>query len=470
VTDTLRVPPHNTQAEQSLLGGLMLDNQTWDDIADQIAEADFYRRDHRLIFATIARLADAGQPLDLVTLSENLESRGQIEAAGGLPYLSALARETPSAVNVKAYARIVREHSVQRQLISALTAISDMAFGAEGRETAELLDESERRILSIADQTARHGQGFQPARSVMADVVARIEDLRERGSEIPGLETGFADLDRITGGLHPGELVFLAGRPSMGKTAFALNVTEHVAVRGRQPVALFSLEMPAEAIGQRLVASVRRINLQRLRTAALQDAQWPRLSTAVGEVTSAPLHIDDTSALSPLELRSRARRLKRELGALGLVVIDYLQLMTVPGTRENRTNEVAAISRALKGLAKELGCPVLALSQLNRNLEQRPNKRPVMADLRESGSIEQDADIVAFVYRDEIYQADSKHKGTAELIIGKHRNGPLATVRLAYLGQYTRFEDLARDPFEAESKPPPNGKLKAKGTTRPDLN
>jgi replicative DNA helicase len=428
----------------------MLDNQTWDNVADKVAEADFYRREHRLIFAALQRLAEDEQPFDVVTLAEILERSGGLEDAGGLPYLGAIANETPSAANVKAYAKIVREHSVQRQLISVGTAISDMAFGPEGREAADLLDEAERRVFEIAEQAARGGGGFQPLKALLGKAVNRIELLFQRNEPITGLPSGFTDFDRKTSGLQPSDLIVIAGRPSMGKTAFAMNIAENVAIEAKQPVALFSMEMPGEALAMRMMSSLGRIDQHRVRTGTLEDDEWPRLTSSVNMLAQAPMFIDDTPALTPTEVRARARRLKRELGALGLIVIDYLQLMQAPGIGENRATEISAISRSLKALAKELAVPVIALSQLNRNLEQRPNKRPVMSDLRESGSIEQDADLVVFIYRDEVYNEDSKDKGLAEIIIGKQRNGPIGTLQLTFLGRYTKFESFVADVYGQE--------------------
>ena len=381
--DALRVPPHSLQAEQSLLGGLMLDNQTWDSVADKVNHGDFYRREHRLIFAAVRDLAARDQPFDVVTLAEWLERTGQLEDAGGLPYLGVIATGTPSAANVKAYAKIVRERSVLRQLISVGTGISDIAFNTEGREVAELLDEAERRVFEIAEQEQRGGGGFQPLRSLLGKAVERIEILFQRNEPITGLPTGFADFDEMTSGLQPSDLIIVAGRPSMGKTSFAMNLAENVALAVKRPVAIFSMEMPGDALAMRMMSSLGRIDQHRVRTGKLEEDEWPRLTSAVNMLADAPMYIDDTPALSPTEVRARARRLKREHGDLALIVLDYLQLMQVPGNSENRATEISAISRALKALAKELKVPVVALSQLNRSLEQRPNKRPVMSDLRE---------------------------------------------------------------------------------------
>ncbi len=445
-TEALRVPPHSIQGEQSVLGGLMLDNSTWDQVADRVTRKDFYRREHQLIFRAVEALAERSQPFDVVTLSEELERRGELEEAGGLAYLGTLAKDTPSAANIRAYADIVREHSVMRQMIRVGTGIADRGFNPEGRTSVELLDEAERDVFEIAEQRTRGGEGFQPIRTLLTKAVDRIETLFQQDDPITGLGTGFSDFDAKTSGLQPADLIIVAGRPSMGKTSFAMNVAENVAIAVRRPVAVFSMEMPGEALAMRMMASLGRIDQHRVRTGRLEEDEWPRLTGAVSMLSGAPLHIDDTAALTPTELRARSRRLKRELGDLGLIVVDYLQLMQAPGG-ENRTNEISLISRSLKALAKELNVPVIALSQLNRNLEQRPNKRPVMSDLRESGSIEQDADLVVFIYRDEVYNEDSSDKGMAEIIIGKQRNGPTGVVRLAFLGQYTKFENFIDDVY-----------------------
>ena len=449
-TDSLRTPPHNIHAEQSLLGGLMLDNSTWDRIADVVVERDLYRREHRLVFRAITKLAEADQPFDVVTLAETLERTEQLESAGGLSYLGTLVNETPSAANIKAYAKIVRDTSVLRQMIAAGTDIADSAYNPGGRDATELLDNAERRVFEIAEQESRGGGGFQPIKTLLTRAVERIDDLYRRDEPITGLSTGFTDFDTMTSGLQPSDLIIVAGRPSMGKTSFAMNLAEHAAIQGRLPVAVFSMEMPGDALAMRMMASLGRIDSHRVRTGKLEDDEWPRLTSAVNILAGASLFIDDTPALSPTELRARARRLKREQGGLGLVVIDYLQLMQAPGSNENRTTEISAISRSLKALAKELAVPVIALSQLNRSLEQRPNKRPVMSDLRESGAIEQDADLIVFIYRDEVYNQESKDKGVAEIIIAKQRNGPIGNCRLAFLGKYTKFENYTDNYYGEE--------------------
>jgi replicative DNA helicase len=446
--EALKVPPHSIQGEQSVLGGLMLDNATWDQVADMLVEEDFYRKEHRLIFAAIAGLAEQSQPFDLVTIAETLERRASLEDAGGLPYLVTLAEETPSAANIKSYAGIVREYSVMRQLISVGTEISDSAFHPEGRDSAELLDNAETKVFAIAEQRSKGGGGFSPIKSLLTKAVDRIETLFQQDEPITGLSTGFNDFDAMTSGLQPADLIIVAGRPSMGKTTFAMNIAEHVAIQSKKAVAVFSMEMPGDALAMRMMSSLGRIDQLRVRTGKLEDDEWPRLSSAVSMLAETQLFIDDTPALTPTEVRARSRRLKREHKDLGLIVLDYLQLMQAPGEGDNRTGEISAISRALKALAKELDVPVIALSQLNRSLEQRTNKRPIMSDLRESGAIEQDADLIVFIYRDEVYNEDSSDKGMAEIIIGKQRNGPIGTTRLTFLGQYTKFENYIEDIYD----------------------
>ena len=446
-TEALKVAPHSVEAEQSVLGGLMLDNNAWDKIADAVVEEDFYRRDHRLIFRAISDLAARTEPFDVITLSEWLDKQGLLDDAGGLAYLGTLAKDTPSAANIAAYAAIVRERSVLRQLISVGNEISNSAYQPEGRSTEELLDDAERRVFKIAEQGARGKEGFTAIKDLLVKAVDRIDTLFQQDDPITGVPTGWTDFDEMTSGLQRGDMVIVAGRPSMGKTTFAMNIAEHAAIKSGLPTAVFSMEMPGESLAMRMLSSLGRIDQHRVRTGKLEDDDWPRLTSAVGLLAEAPMFIDDTPALSPNELRARARRLAREHGELGLIVIDYLQLMQVHGSSENRTNEISEISRSLKSLAKEMDVPVIALSQLNRSLEQRPNKRPVMSDLRESGAIEQDADLIVFIYRDEVYNEDSPDKGTAEIIIGKQRNGPIGTTRLTFLGQYTRFENFIHDVY-----------------------
>lgn len=442
-TEALKVPPHSIEAEQSVLGGLMIDNESWDRVADVVGEEDFYRRDHRLVFRAIRHLAEEAQPFDVVTLAEWLDKQGELDAAGGISYLGALVNNTPSAANIKSYSAIVRERSVLRQLIQVAGTIADSAYSPEGRKIEELLDDAEKHVFQIADQGARGRKGFTGIKDLLVKAVDRIDYLYQQENAITGVPTGFDDFDDKTSGLQRSDLIIIAGRPSMGKTTFAMNIAENAAIKYKVPVAVFSMEMPGEQLAMRMMSSLGRIDQHKVRTGKLEDDDWPRLTSAVGILSEAPLYIDDTPGLTPTELRARARRLSREHG-LGLIVIDYLQLMQAPsGAKENRATEISEISRNLKSLAKELNVPVIALSQLNRSLEQRPNKRPVMSDLRESGAIEQDADLIVFIYRDEVYNEDSPDKGTAEIIIGKQRNGPIGTTRLAFLGQYTRFENLA---------------------------
>jgi replicative DNA helicase len=445
-TDTLKVPPHSLQAEQAVLGGLMLDNSVWDNIADHVVEEDFYRRDHRLIFRAIADLTEKNNPSDAVTLSEWLEKNQLLEDVGGLAALGALVQNTPSAANIKAYADIVREHSVQRQLIEVGNRIAGSGFQTEGQDTESLLSEAEQLVFDIAERGKRGKHGAVRISALLGLVVDRIDKLSQQDDPITGVPTGFADIDAKTAGLQPSDLIIIAGRPSMGKTTLAMNFAENAAIKHNIPVVIFSMEMPGEQLALRMMSSLGYIDQHKIRTGKLEEDDWPRLTSAVSLLDSAPLFIDDTPALSPVELRARARRLRREHD-IGMIVIDYMQLMQVPGTRENRTNEISEISRNLKALAKELRVPVIALSQLNRSLEQRVDKRPVMSDLRESGAIEQDADVIMFIYRDEVYNEESPQKGMAEIIIGKQRNGPIGTCHLTFRGQFTRFENYAADTY-----------------------
>lgn len=452
-TEALKIPPHSIEAEQSVLGGLMLDNSSWDKVADLLVEQDFYRHDHQLIFRGIAQLFEQSQPVDVITLAEWHDKRGELDQVGELAYLGMLARNTPSAANIGAYANIVRERSTLRQLIQVGSSISNVAFNPDGRSSEEMLDLAEQQVFAIAEKGAKRGGGFIQVKDVLSKVVDRIDTLFEQDSPITGLSTGFTDFDMQTSGLQPADLVIVAGRPSMGKTTFAMNLAENAAMKSKQPVAVFSMEMPADALAMRMLSSLGQIDQHRLRTGRLNDDDWPRLTSAIALLNEAPLFIDDTPALSPTELRARSRRLKREHG-LSLIVIDYIQLMQASGNgrNENRATEISEISRSLKALAKELSVPVVALSQLNRSLEQRPNKRPIMSDLRESGAIEQDADLIVFIYRDEVYNEDSPDKGKAEIIIGKQRNGPIGTVALTFQGKYTRFENFAYNNYDDYSE------------------
>jgi replicative DNA helicase len=441
----IKLPPHSVEAEQSVLGGLLLENAAWDKIADMIGESDFYRADHRLIYRHVSKLIGNSRPADVITVSESLESTRELDGIGGVAYLGALAQNTPTAANIRRYAEIVRERAVMRKLAEVGTEIAETAYNPMGKEAGQLLDEAESKVFAISEQGARGKQGFMDMQPLLTQVVERIDMLynRDNPSDVTGVPTGFTDLDRMTSGLQPGELVIVAGRPSMGKTSLALNIAEHVALESGLPVGVFSMEMGASQLVMRMLGSVGRLDQHKVRTGRLADEDWRKLTEAVGRLNDAPIHIDETAALNALELRARARRLHRQYGKLGLIVVDYLQLMSASAQGENRATEISEISRSLKALAKELNVPVVALSQLNRSLEQRPNKRPIMSDLRESGAIEQDADLILFIYRDEVYNQDSPDKGKAEVIIGKQRNGPIGTVTLVFQGEYTRFANFA---------------------------
>ncbi|KTD72755.1 replicative DNA helicase [Legionella tucsonensis] len=446
--DPLKRPPHSVEAEQSIIGGLMLDNQVWDKVSNKLCETDFYRTEHRILFRAISTLVKKDQPFDVVTLLDALKSYNELDDAGGEAYLFELANNTPSVANVSAYADIVREKSVQRQLITVATEIADSAYNPGGRQVPELLDMAETKVFAIGEQTGGDG-GPENIKSILVRAVEKIDSLYHNGDAITGLATGLADLDEMTSGLQPSDLIIVAGRPSMGKTTLVMNMAEHAAIKSGKPVLAFSMEMPADSLAMRMMSSLGRIDQHKIRTGKLDDDDWPRVTSAVHMLSEAPLFIDDTPALSPGEMRARARRLAKEQGNLGLIVVDYLQLMKVPGfSADNRTAEISEISRSLKSLAKELQVPVIALSQLNRSLEQRSDKRPVMSDLRESGAIEQDADLICFIYRDEVYNEDSPDKGTAEIIVAKQRNGPIGKVRVAFIGKYTRFEDLAYNGYQ----------------------
>ena len=439
ISESLRLPPQALEAEQSVLGGLMLDNDFIDEVVGILSAEDFYRSAHQTIFKAICVLSDENEPVDVVTVSEWLENISELESIGGLSYLGALAQSTPNTGNVVAYARIVRERAILRRLITAANHIVEHSYNPEGKSPAEVLDQAEQLIFQIAQQDVQRVGGFTPLKGLLKQTIDQVEKLYATKNPVTGTATGFTDLDNMTAGLQPADLIIIAGRPSMGKTALAMNFIEHAAIDQDIPVAFFSMEMPGSQLAMRLLASLSRVNAQRLRTGKLHDDDWPRLTSTLSMLSERPIYIDDSPALSPLEIRTRARRLHREHG-LGMIVIDYLQLMQTSDGSENRATEISAITRSLKILAKELNVPVVALSQLNRSLETRPNKRPVMSDLRESGAIEQDADVIFFIYRDEVYNEDSSDKGIAEIIIGKQRNGPVGTVRLTFLGEYTRFE------------------------------
>ena len=443
----LKLPPHSIDAEQSVLGGLLLDNTAFDRIGDVVSEADFYRDDHRRIFRHVARLIERGKPADVVTVDESIKASEDKDTAGGITYLAALAGNTPTAHNVRRYAEIVRECAVLRRLIEVSTEIADGALNRMGKEVGQLLDEAESKIFQIAEAGAKTRQGFMEIQPLLTQVMERIDLLyhKDNPSDITGIPTGYRDLDRDTSGLQPGDLIIIAGRPSMGKTALALNIAEHVAVENKLPVAVFSMEMSGSQLAMRLLGSIGRLDQHKLRTGRLSDDDWNRLTNAVGKLHDAPILVDESGALNALELRARARRLHRQYGALGLIIVDYLQLMQATSEGENRATEISEISRSLKSLAKELKVPVVALSQLSRAVEQRTGpKRPIMSDLRESGAIEQDADLILAIYREEVYTPDTPDKGMAEIIILKQRNGPIGTVKLTFLGEYTRFENYAQ--------------------------
>lgn len=437
--DEIRVPPHSIEAEQAVLGALMLDNRAWDAIADRLAADDFYRRDHRLIFEAIAELAGKTEPSDAVTLSEWLERKGIAEETGGLVYLASLVRDTPSAANVRAYADAVRERSTLRRLISAGGEIAASAFEPEGRSAVELVDEAERRVFEIAESGNKVRSGFIALKDELAPVIDRLDLLAQNKGQLPGLSTGFRRLDEMTAGLQKGDLIVIAGRPSMGKTTFAINIAENAAFGPRKAkVGVFSMEMSREQIAFRMISSLGHVDQSRLRVGNIAEEDWTRINSAIAMMKGASIYIDDTGSLTPTDVRARARRLKREHG-LDLIVLDYLQLMQVPGTKENRATEISEISRSLKALAKELQVPVIALSQLNRSVEQRQDKKPVMSDLRESGAIEQDADLIMMIYRDEVYDKNTTRKGIADIIIAKQRNGEIGEFQLTFLGQFTQF-------------------------------
>jgi replicative DNA helicase len=445
--EQIKLPPHSVEAEQSVLGGLLLEATALDKVADLINEDDFYRHEHRLIYRHIVQMSELAKPVDVITVAETLEISGELDKIGGLTYLGGLAQNVPSAANIRRYGEIVRERSIMRKLAEVGSDIASSAYNPTGRDAAQLLDEAESKVFEIAEAGSKGKQGFVGMPPLLSQVVERIETLyaRDNQSDVTGTATGFTDLDRMTSGLQAGDLVIVAGRPSMGKTAFSINIAENIAMDSNLPVAVFSMEMGASQLAMRMLGSVGKLNQHDLRTGRLQDDDWGRLTHALGKLNDAQIFIDESAALSSLELRARSRRLHRQNNGLGLIVVDYLQLMSsnTGKVSENRATEISEISRSLKALAKELQVPVIALSQLNRSLEQRPNKRPVMSDLRESGAIEQDADLILFIYRDEVYNSDSPDKGKAEIIIGKQRNGPIGKVELAFRGEFTRFDNLA---------------------------
>lgn len=436
----LKVPPHSVDAEQAVLGGLMLDNTEWDNLADVLLPEDFYRPEHQIIFRVMSQQSEDRSPIDVVTLMGSLNALNELESAGGIEYLSELTDNARGTANIHAYAEIIRERAILRRLISVANGIANSGYNTGGKKAAVVLDEAEQEVFSIADERPQD-QGPVPINPLLSKAVDRIDELAGLDGSLTGLSTGFTDLDEMTSGWQKSDLVIVAGRPSMGKTAFAMNLVENAVMSTDEPVLVFSLEMPAQSLIFRMLSSIGKLDQTKLRTGKLTEEDWPGFNNAVAKLKDRPLFIDDSAALSPMEMRARARRIVREHGSLGMVVVDYLQLMQIKGFGDNRVGEISEISRSLKLLAREFECPVIALSQLNRSLEQRPNKRPVMSDLRESGAIEQDADIISFIYRDEVYNEDSPDKGVAEVIIGKHRNGPIGTVRLSFVGKYTRFEN-----------------------------
>ena len=448
----LKLPPHSLEAEQSVLGGLMLDNERWDNVSERVVAEDFYSRPHRLIFSEMQRLLEASQPIDLITLSDSLEQRGELDMVGGFAYLAELSKNTPSAANINAYADIVRERAVVREMIAVANQIADAGYDPQGRSSEDLLDFAESNVFKIAEQRANKDEGPKNIEQILEATVSRIESLYQKPHDgVTGVDTGYQDLNKKTAGLQGSDLIIVAARPSMGKTTFAMNLCENAAMLHEKPVLIFSLEMPSEQIMMRMLASLSRVDQTRIRTGQLDDEDWARISGTMGVLLEKKnIYIDDSSGLTPTEVRSRARRIFRENNGLSLIMIDYLQLMHVPSLSDNRTLEIAEISRSLKALAKELNVPVVALSQLNRSLEQRADKRPVNSDLRESGSIEQDADLIMFIYRDEVYHENSDLKGIAEIIIGKQRNGPIGTVRLTFNGQWSRFDNYAGPQYDDE--------------------
>ncbi|WP_036801556.1 replicative DNA helicase [Photobacterium marinum] len=450
--DAAKMPPHSLEAEQSVLGGLMLDNEKWDTVAEKVVAKDFYSRPHRMIFEGASVLLENGQPLDLITLSEHLEQSDQLEDVGGFAYLAELAKNTPSAANISAYAEIVRERALIRDMIGVANEIADAGYDPQGRTSEDLLDMAESKVFAIAEQRTSENEGPQNVDNILEKTLERIELLYQSPQDgVTGVSTGFTDLNKKTAGLQGSDLIIVAARPSMGKTTFAMNLCENAAMEQDKPVLIFSLEMPSEQIMMRMLASLSRVDQTKIRTGQLDDEDWARISSTMGILMEKKnMYIDDSSGLTPTEVRSRARRVARDHGGLSLIMVDYLQLMRVPGLQDNRTLEIAEISRSLKALAKELNVPVVALSQLNRSLEQRADKRPVNSDLRESGAIEQDADLIMFIYRDEVYHEDSALKGIAEIIIGKQRNGPIGSVRLTFQGQFSRFDNYAGPAFDEE--------------------
>ncbi|MDC8829852.1 replicative DNA helicase [Alteromonas gilva] len=442
--EKLKVPPHSIEAEQAVLGSMLIDPESWDKVSELVTDSEFYNRSHQIVFKAILKLLANSQPVDLITVSELLENNDQLDDAGGFAYLGELARNTPSSANVTAYAKIIRERAITRELIGVANEIAEVGYNPEGRNSADILDMAESKVFEIAERRTGESEGPQSIESVLGKTIDRLEALIKDNREVTGVTTGFSDLDKKTSGLQPSDLIIVAARPSMGKTTFAMNLAENAMLAEDKPVLVFSLEMPSEQIMMRMLASLSRVDQTKIRTAQLDDEDWARISNTMAMLKEKDnIYVDDSSGLTPMDVRSRARKLARERGGLSMIMVDYLQLMRVPSLSENRTLEIAEISRSLKALAKELNIPVVALSQLNRSLEQRADKRPVNSDLRESGSIEQDADLIMFIYRDEVYHENSEDKGVAEIIIGKQRNGPIGTSRLTFQGQFSRFDNYA---------------------------
>lgn len=445
-TVNLKTPPHSIEAEQSVLGGLLLDNEAWDKVGDKVTSDDFYHPRHRIIFSAMAKSANETLPFDPLTLADTLDRQGELDEVGGMIYITELVSNVAGVANIEAYASIIQERSVLRKLINISGKITERAYNPEGLSSQDVLDEAERLVFNIAEERPKTG-GPQGVREILDNTVKKIDELFNAGDAITGVTTGFTDLDNMTSGMQPSDMIIVAARPSMGKTTFAMNLVENALLNSDKGIMVFSLEMPSEQLMMRMLSSLGRINQSKVRSGNLEEEDWPKLVSAVERIKDKKLFIDDTAGISPSEMRSRARRIVREHGELGMIMIDYLQLMQIPGYDQGRTNEISEISRSLKAIAKEFNVPVIALSQLNRSLEQRPNKRPVNSDLRESGAIEQDADVIMFIYRDEVYNPDTEYKGVGEIIIGKQRNGPIGSVRLAFIGQYTRFENLAPDAY-----------------------
>jgi replicative DNA helicase len=449
--EQLKIPPHSIEAEQSVLGSMMIAPDSWDKVAEIVVEDDFYNRSHRTIFGAIIKLLSNNHSVDTVTVKDTLAQNGQLEEAGGFAYLIELAKNTPSAANVTAYANVIRERAVVRELIGVAHDIADVGYNPEGRNSADILDLAETKVFEIAEKRTGENEGPKDVTTVLTKTVNRLDELVKQGLSITGVSTGYTDLDEKTSGLQRSDLIIVAARPSMGKTTFAMNLCENAMMLQDKPVLVFSLEMPAEQIMMRMLASLSRVNQTHIRTAQLDDEEWARMSGTIKTLKERDnLYIDDSSGLTPMELRTRARKIARDKGGISLIMIDYLQLMRVPSLSENRTLEIAEISRSLKALAKELEVPVVALSQLNRTLEQRADKRPINSDLRESGSIEQDADLIMFIYRDEVYNEASEFKGIAEIIIGKQRNGPIGTSRVTIQWPFYRFDNYAGPAFQDE--------------------